>query len=56
MSTQSYWTIGQLTVPALTDPAASELATFPVANLAVQAGDLLAFSGRGIPLDIGTGS
>ena len=45
---------GQLTVPALTDPA-GEVASFPVANLAVQAGDLFAFYGRGIPLDIGTG-
>ncbi|MFN2116803.1 MAG: multicopper oxidase domain-containing protein [Candidatus Promineifilaceae bacterium] len=47
---------GQLTVPALTDPAVSEFATFGVANLAVQAGDMLAFYGRGIPLDIGAGS
>jgi len=47
---------GQLTVPALTDPAVSEIATFGVMNLAVQAGDMLAFYGRGIPLDIGTGS
>ncbi len=45
---------GQLTVPALTDPGVGEIATFPVANLAVQAGDLLAFYGRGVPLDIGT--
>ncbi len=47
---------GQLTVPALVDPAVGEVATFPVANLAVQAGDLLAFYGRGVPLDIGSGS
>lgn len=46
---------GQLTVPDLADPAVGEVATFPVANLAVQAGDLLAFYGRGVPLDIGTG-
>jgi FtsP/CotA-like multicopper oxidase with cupredoxin domain len=46
---------GQLTVPPLSDPAVGEIATFPVANLAVQAGDKLAFSGRGIPLDIGAG-
>jgi FtsP/CotA-like multicopper oxidase with cupredoxin domain len=45
---------GQLTVPPLSDPATSELATFAVANLAVQAGDVLAFYGRGIPMDIGT--
>jgi len=44
---------GQLTVPALADPAVNEIATFGVANLAVQAGDLLAFYGQGIPLDIG---
>jgi len=47
---------GLLTMPALTDPAVSEVSTFAVANLAVQAGDLLAFYGQGIPLDIGTGS
>lgn len=46
---------GLLTVPALADPAVSEIATFGVANLAVQAGDLLAFYGQGVPLDIGTG-
>jgi FtsP/CotA-like multicopper oxidase with cupredoxin domain len=44
---------GQLTVPALSEPGTSELATFGVANLAVQAGDVLAFYGRGIPMDIG---
>ncbi len=33
---------GQLTVPPLTDPA-GEVATFGVMNLAVQAGDMLAF-------------
>ncbi len=42
---------GQLTVPALSDPTVSEAASFPVANLAVQAGDVLAFYGRGIPFD-----
>ncbi|MAT98800.1 MAG: hypothetical protein CL608_16780 [Anaerolineaceae bacterium] len=47
---------GQLTVPPLTDPTVSEIATFPVANLAVEAGDMLAFYGRGVPLDIGAGS
>jgi FtsP/CotA-like multicopper oxidase with cupredoxin domain len=47
---------GQLTVPALTDQAVSEVASFPVANLEVKAGDMIAFYGRGIPLDIGTGS
>lgn len=47
---------GQLTVPDLANPAVSEVATFPVANLAVEAGDRLAFYGRGIPLDIGAAS
>ena len=46
---------GQLTVPALTDPAISEVATFGVANLAVQAGDVLGFYGQGIPVDTGAG-
>ena len=47
---------GQLTMPALADPAVSEVATFGVADLAVQAGDLLAFYGQGVPLDVGDGS
>lgn len=47
---------GQLTMPALSDTAVGEIAEFPVANLAVQEGDLLAFYGRGVPLDIGAGS
>ena len=47
---------GLLTVPALTTPGTSEVATFGVANLAVQAGDRLAFFGQGIPLDTGSGS
>ena len=46
---------GQLTVPALTDPA-GEVATFPVMNLAVQAGDMLGFYGQGIPLDTSGGT
>ncbi|HEX5808279.1 MAG TPA: hypothetical protein VFY25_06395, partial [Anaerolineales bacterium] len=46
---------GLLTVPALADPAVGEVATFGVANLAVQAGDLLAFYGQGIPVDTGAG-
>ncbi|GAA4405212.1 choice-of-anchor D domain-containing protein [Fodinibacter luteus] len=33
---------------------ADGVATFPVANLAVQAGDVLAFYGSGIPIDIGS--
>jgi FtsP/CotA-like multicopper oxidase with cupredoxin domain len=47
---------GQLTVPALTTPGVSEVATFAVPNVAVQANDLLAFSGQGVPVDTGTGS
>ena len=47
---------GLLTVPALADPAISEIVTFGVANLAVQAGDVLAFYGQGIPLDMDVGS
>jgi FtsP/CotA-like multicopper oxidase with cupredoxin domain len=46
---------GLLTVPALGDPA-GEVATFGVANLAVQAGDVLAFYGQGIPVDTGSGT
>ncbi len=46
---------GLLTVPALANPAVSEVATFGVANLAVQAGDRLAFYGQGIPVDTGAG-
>ena len=46
---------GLLTVPALEDPAVSAIYTFGVANLAVQAGDLLAFYGQGIPVDTGAG-
>jgi hypothetical protein len=38
-------------MPPLT-AGASEVATFPVANLAVQAGDVLGFHGQGIPLDL----
>jgi len=47
---------GLLTVPALADPAVSEVATFPVPNIAVQAGDVLAFYGQGVPIDTGSGS
>jgi FtsP/CotA-like multicopper oxidase with cupredoxin domain len=47
---------GQLTVPAPTTPGVSEVATFGVMNSAVQAGDVLAFYGQGIPLDDAGGS
>ncbi|MGD8201510.1 multicopper oxidase domain-containing protein [Ornithinimicrobium sp. W1679] len=35
---------------------ADGIATFPVANLSVQAGDVLAFYGSGIPITIGSGT
>ncbi len=45
---------GQLTVPALADPAVSEVATFPVSPAVdVQAGDVVGFYGQGIPVDTG---
>jgi FtsP/CotA-like multicopper oxidase with cupredoxin domain len=47
---------GLLTVPALTTPSVSEVATFGVANLPVQAGDVLAFYGQGIAVDTGAGA
>ena len=47
---------GLLTVPPLANPAVGEVATFPVLNLAVQAGDVLAFYGQGIPADRSTGA
>jgi hypothetical protein len=46
---------GLLTVPPLADPAVSEIAIFP-ANVPVQANDVLAFYGQGVPLDIGAGT
>ncbi|MGB7876454.1 MAG: multicopper oxidase domain-containing protein, partial [Anaerolineales bacterium] len=46
---------GLLTVPELGVPGESDTATFPVANFAVQAGDMLAFFGQGIPVDTGAG-
>lgn len=47
---------GLFTVPALADPAVSEVANFTVPDVPVQAGDVLAFYGQGIPLDIGAGA
>ena len=47
---------GPLTVPALTDPAVSELARYPVDSVDVQAGDVLAFYGAGMPADTGVGA
>ncbi len=47
---------GALIVPALADPAVSEIAAYPVGNVAVQAGDVLAFYGAGVPVDTGSGA
>ncbi|HEX2980298.1 MAG TPA: hypothetical protein VHO48_08545, partial [Anaerolineaceae bacterium] len=47
---------GTLTVPALANPTVSETAAFPVADVAIQAGDMLAFYGAGIPVDTGVGT
>ncbi len=44
---------GELTVPALADPLVSAVATFPVQNVPVLAGDVLGFYGQGIPVDTG---
>jgi len=44
---------GPYTVPALADPLVSELATYAAGPVAVQAGDVLAFYGQGIPVDTG---
>ena len=46
---------GLLKMPELATPGVSEVANFPVANLAVQMGDRLAFFGQGIPVDTGGG-
>ena len=42
---------GTLTVPALANPGVSAIASFPVPDIAVQAGDVLAFYGAGVPVD-----
>lgn len=47
---------GTLTVPTLADPAVSEMATYDVVDTAIQAGDVLAFYGSGIPVDTGAGT
>ena len=43
------------TVPVATNPA-GEVATFAAPNVAVETGDLLAFYGEGVPVDVGLGS
>ncbi|BCJ50562.1 hypothetical protein Asp14428_20370 [Actinoplanes sp. NBRC 14428] len=45
---------GLLTVPATSDPA-GRVETFAVPPVAVQAGDVAAFYGQGVPVDTGTG-
>ena len=42
----------QFTVPPLTTLGISEVATFPVDSVSVQAGDIIGFYGQGVPLDI----
>ena len=44
---------GLLTMPALSDPLVSKVVTFPMPNIPVQAGDLIAFYGQGVPVDNG---
>ena len=46
---------GSLTVPATTDPV-GQVQTFPVPPVAVQAGDVAAFYGEGVPVDVETGT
>jgi hypothetical protein len=46
---------GTHTVPAPSNPA-GEVATFAAPNVAVETGDLIAFYGQGVPVDVGTGS
>lgn len=45
---------GLLTVPPLSTPQVSEVASYP-ANVAVEEGDVLAFWGQGIPMDVSNG-
>ncbi len=45
-----------LTVPPLADPAVSERVAYPVGKVEVQAGDVLAFYGAGIPYDTDAGA
>jgi hypothetical protein len=47
---------GTQTVPALADQAVSELSAYPVGSVDVQAGDVIAFYGAGIPADTGAGA
>jgi len=45
-----------LTVPTLTTPGISDIATFPVTPFTVLAGDVIGFYGQGIPVNTGTGT
>lgn len=47
---------GPLVVPPLANPAVSERVAYPVGQVEVQAGDVLAFYGDGIPYDTGAGA
>ncbi len=47
---------GSLTVPALPAGSTRQVETFPVGPVPVQAGDLIAHYGQGIPFDIGLGA
>jgi FtsP/CotA-like multicopper oxidase with cupredoxin domain len=47
---------GLQTVPALADPAVSEIATYDVTDIPVAAGDVIGFYGAGIPVDTLTGA
>lgn len=47
---------GLLTVPNPSTAGVSELATFPVGPIPVNAGDVIGFYGEGIPIDVGVGT
>ncbi|MEP7203433.1 MAG: hypothetical protein ABI894_12535 [Ilumatobacteraceae bacterium] len=47
---------GELTVPTLTKPGVSEKVSFPTGGVPVQAGDVIAFYGQGVPNDLSTGT
>lgn len=53
---QIVYTSELLTFPALKNAEVSEVAFFAAPDVAVQQGDLLGFSGAGIPMDAGKGS
>jgi FtsP/CotA-like multicopper oxidase with cupredoxin domain len=54
---QVVYASGTLTVPSLTTPGVSELASYLVSpGVAVNPGDVIAFYGQGIPVDVGGGT